>query len=1239
MPDEKFIQLHNHSYYSILDGLSTIEDMVDTSKELGYKSIALTDHGTCAGLYAFQNECEKKEIKPILGMEAYITDDHTIKEKGTKTYHLVLLAKNETGYKNLIYLSSFGYIHGFYSKPRIDFNVLEKHKEGLIISSACCVGEIPDLLWAGNEQKAKEIIGKYKETFKDDFYIEIMSHVYNAQNKEQEEREKKLASQLYKIARSFGIKSVCTNDSHYAKRSDAEAQDVLLSIQTLDNIKNPDRFSFGSNDFYIKSYDEMALLYRKAPELLLNTVEISEKIGTGLIKKGVDLLPDFVLPEGFNSPEDYLKKLVTAGMEQRGLIKKTAYRKRVRYEMEVIIKCNYTRYFLILWDVINFAKSNKIRLGVGRGSAVGCLTLYCLGVTGLDPLKYGLLFERFLNPERVSPPDVDVDFDYNRRDEVYNYVIRKYGTEYCSQIGTYGTYKAKAVIRSTVKALDLGNDWDIYQENLKKNSSKKPEMTKKSLDLADRISKMIPFGPEVDIESTMKKSDEFKATMQKYPMLLRNAKILEGTISNAGVHPAGILVSKYPIIDLIPMRNSKGVICSQYEGPEVEELGLLKYDLLAIKNLTLLETCTKMIKERHGKDVDVDTIEPDDKKVFEMYNGVNGKNTMGLFQFESPGMQKLLRDIHVDTFGDLVVAVSLYRPGPLKAGVNSLYCNYKHKRQKIEYVHPRMGEILKDTYGIMCFDGKQKIYTKNGPINIEDITDNRVCYYKEKNKKIGNSRLDKGSFISGVKKVYEYKLSNGFSIKCTEDHLVRMFDSKYKSIEEIYKNNLTFPYVVPDRNSFKKSNFKPGDKICKKMYYLGESIGKTRNARKNKIPIEEMLGSREMALSFFAGYVDGHECISAREVFFTFVDDGLEDDVVFILWKLGYRTCKINNSRVFLSNYNAFFNEISPFMTVKKSCIPLEYNVIDSDFLCVVDKKYIGEKEVYDLSMNIEDHNFCVAPGMIVHNCYQEDVMKVAKELAGFTMGQADVLRKAIGKKKKELMKEQGEKFINGCIKNGIDRSIAKKLFEQIEFFGGYGFNKSHGCAYGFISYQDAYLKTYYPLEFMCALLSSEIENNDQNERLDEYIRTAKDMGIVCKKIDINKSGLIFKIEKGVNSKGEDFEYLRSPFSVLNGVGGKATQSIVNNQPFKDLEDFLRKTDGRVVNTRVFSALVESGCMEDAWGVSKDYLLKNFDEIKKKLEKEKKAKKKQEKDKEKQTESGSLFDEENFDYTGGEIKI
>lgn len=700
-----FVHLHNHSYFSLLDGLSSPDDLIDCAAEMGYKSLALTDHGSCAGLFQFQKHAEEKGIKPILGMEGYICNDYRLKEKETagKNYHIILLAKNKIGYDNLIYLSSFAYINGFYYKPRISFDLLEQHKEGLIVSSACANGEISCALLEGNDKRAQEIANRYKETFKDDFYLEIMSHVYN-NDKEQEAKEKKLAIQLYKMSKELGIKAICTQDTHYARKEDWEAHDVLLSIQTIDVMKNPNRLTFDSKDFYLKPYEEMALLYKKVPQFLANTVEIAEKVESGLITKGVDLLPDFKVPDGFVNEEAYLKELVQNGMKEKKLMGKEVYRERIRYEMKVIVSCKYTKYFLILWDIINFARSSGIRIGVGRGSAVSSLCLYVLGVTGIDPLKFELLFERFLNPERISPPDVDMDFDYDRRDEVYNYIIDKYGFDHCCQIGTYNQFKAKAVIRSTVKALDLAKDWEIYQEEKKKNPDKKIEMGKKSLDLADTISKLIPLKAGTTIASAAKSCEEFKDYMKKFPKLLEIVQKIEGTISSAGVHPAGILVCKDPIITKVPMRNSKGVICSQYDGGEVEWLGLLKFDLLALKTLTVIDRTLKMIKERHGKDIDVDNLEPNDSAVFRMLNGKDKtRDIKGVFQFEADGISKLLAAIRVDSFEDMIVANALYRPGPLQAGVHNMYTDYKHGRKAIEYLHPKMGEVLKDTYGIMVY--------------------------------------------------------------------------------------------------------------------------------------------------------------------------------------------------------------------------------------------------------------------------------------------------------------------------------------------------------------------------------------------------------------------------------------------------------------------------------------------------------------------------------------------------------
>ena len=952
MNGEKFCHLHNHSYYSLLDGLSPIEDMVDCAVTLGFKSLALTDHGTCSGLLHFQEVCHEKGIKPILGMEAYTCRDHTIKDKTSGKYnHLIILAKNKAGYKNLIRLSSLGYTEGFYYKARIDFNMLEKHREGLIVSTACIAGEIPQLILKGEEQKAEELAGQYKEVFKDDFYFEVMAHKY-FEDKEQEHKEKEVGSKMYKLGKKMGIKTICTQDMHYARKEDWNAHDVLLSMQTIDTIKNPDRLSFGSDDFYMKPYEEMADIYQKAPEVLLNTVEISEKIENDVIEFPKDLLPNIDVPPEFKDDEAYLKALVSNGMKQKGLFNIPEYRKRIQYEISIIIKCKYVKYFLVLWDIVNFARSQNIRCGVGRGSGVSSLCLYVLDITRLDPLKYDLIFERFLNPDRVSAPDVDMDFDYDRRGEVYNYVVNKYGSEYCCQIGTYNKYKARLVIKGCAKAFDIGNDWEKYVEDKKNNPSTKVEMGKTSLKMADFIAKQVPF-KAVDIKEALKSSRDFANTMHKYPKLLECARHIEGTLYAAGVHPAGIIVSKNKVIDHVPLRVSKGVICSQYDKEEIEKVGLLKFDLLAIKTLTVMDKTLKMIEKRHNKQIDIDKLDPTDNVVLKSLM----KSTVGIFQFESEGMAKLLNNIKVDAFEDLIVANALYRPGPLGEGMHDMYAEYKRDPEKIKYIHPKMGEILKETYGIFVF---------------------------------------------------------------------------------------------------------------------------------------------------------------------------------------------------------------------------------------------------------------------------QENLMKVSQEMAGFTGGQADILRKVVGKKDPSLIKKEklDDLFVEGCVKNGISKEIAIKIFEQMYHFAGYGFNKSHSAAYGFIAYQTAWLRHYYPIEYMCNLLTSEINNTDKGLKMSIYWDTTSEkMRIPIYKAHINKSGHEFIIDRL-----EGKEILRAPFTMLKGVGSKSVDSIVKGQPYKDLEDFVRRTDARVVNTRVFSTIVEAGCMDEAWKLPRALLLKQYDELKKKIEKEKKEIAKAEK---KKVKGASLFNEFN----------
>jgi len=707
MTGENFVHLHNHTYYSLLDGLSSPKKMVKEAKMKGFKSLAITDHGSCGGWLNFQRACRDEDIKPILGCEVYISEDMKSRDKDQGIYHQVLIAKNSQGLKNLMHLCTLAETQGKYRKPRIDFDLLAQNHEGLICTSGCPAGQLAELILQKDMGKSKALIGKYRELFGDDYYLEIMSHKYQEGKRQWESEEKMLAKTVYNISKKLGIKAICTNDSHYASKEDAYYHDVLLCVQTKACIHDPKRFSFQSDDFYLKSYEEMNKLYGSAPEILSNTVEISEKVVDDELMKFVpDLLPQFHVPEGYNDELHYLKTLVKEGMIAYGFINKPEYRERIKFEMGVIANCGYVKYFLILWDIINFAQTSGIRVGIGRGSAVGSLVLYILGITKIDPMKYDLLFERFLNPERVSPPDVDVDFDYYRRNEIYDYIYRKYDQANCCKIGTYNSLQSKAVIRYCTKALDIGNDWRSYQRMKEANPNQRVEMPKNSLNLADQIAKQIPIGQSVDtsIEGQLKDNKEFRGMISKYPKLLNSVRRLEGVLSSSGVHPAGVIICKDRVDNYIPLRDSKGQVCSQLDGPEVEDLGLLKFDLLALKTLTVVEDTLKMIKDRTGRDLNIDKIEPNDQKVFDMLNGkIRGVDNRGVFQFESDGISGLLKSIRVDSFEDMIVANALYRPGPLGAKMHIMYADYKHGRKPIKPLHPKMKEILKDTYSIMVY--------------------------------------------------------------------------------------------------------------------------------------------------------------------------------------------------------------------------------------------------------------------------------------------------------------------------------------------------------------------------------------------------------------------------------------------------------------------------------------------------------------------------------------------------------
>jgi len=953
-----FVPLHCHSYFSILDGLNSPEQMVARAAELGHSAMAITDHGVCSGLYRFNNACKTikqckdcshffsgkgnacpkcqskniekmPSIKPIFGMEGYVVDDVNIREAKETRRHITLWAKNEIGYRNLIWLSTFGCTSGSYQKPRISLQLLDQHKEGLSVGTACVNGVVCGEYFNGTDSKAESVMGDLKDMLGDDVYVEFMNHIYNPDMSERQDSILGAMKKTLALADKVGVKSIFTYDSHYCRPEDAFCHDVLLSVQTRNTIKNPRRMSFGSSDFYMRSIESIMERSLGRNDLIINTKEIAEKVSTGLLPciPFQELLPPFTLPEGVKTETQYLKILIKEGMIARGIFKKQIYRDRILMELGHIEKLGFVRYFLVLWDMVNHARKVDIPVGPGRGSAAGSLCIYCLGITQLDPLKYNLLFERFINPDRVSPPDVDIDYADDRQNEMFKYAAVRYGQEYVARIGTYGTLGAKDAIKRVGKALDVGNDWED-SEQIKAGWKSGP----KTLQIVNEMTKSIDAKPGTSLADIMASNSDIKVYAKDYPKLFETALRMEGTITSPGEHAAGIVLCNRPIVELVPMRHNKEEgFCSQFDKTEVEPLGLLKYDFLGLKNLRIIDKCVKLIKERHGVTIDIDALEPDDQNVFDMLN--NG-HVHGVFQFEGGDgrrgrdgripfhtMSGLLMNIHIDSFSDMIACVALFRPGTLNGiwdgkSVPETYCDYKHGRKPIKLLHPKMGELLGETYGMMV---------------------------------------------------------------------------------------------------------------------------------------------------------------------------------------------------------------------------------------------------------------------------YQEQVMLMARELALFTLAEADTFRKGIGKKDPVLIESLKQKFIDGCVKNNIDSETGYKVFELCEAFAGYGFNKAHAACYAFIGYQCSWLKYYYKLEFAASLLSAYIDNEVKR---DKYQRVFEKSGIPILPYQINKSKLEFTIEG--NS-------LRKPLNSLKGVGEKAVQEIINNQPFSDLKDFMAKISGRVVNKALFETLVKSGCM-DCLGMSKSTLLSVYEQ-------------------------------------------
>ncbi|WP_297887148.1 DNA polymerase III subunit alpha [Sulfurihydrogenibium sp.] len=1048
-----FVHLHLHTHYSLLDGAIKIKDLAKKAVEYGYKAVGLTDHGNIFGAVEFYQEMKSVGVKPIIGMESYFTNNR-FEKKGEgsddiltdKNYHLILFAKDKTGFKNLMKLSSLAYTEGFYYKPRIDWELLEKYHEGLICQTACLKGFIPHLLSKGKYEEAKFYAKKLKDIFGEDLYFEIQLNGLE----EQEEANKG----IIKLAKELGVKVVGTNDSHYLNPEDQPAHDVIKALQMKETLKSLQEKgkAFKVKGLHFTSPEEMYEKFKGYEEYLKNTMEIAEKCNVEIDTADTRgyLFPKYQIPDVENpTAEDvarYFEKLAKEGLEKRlekiknlSSEKLQEYRERLQYEIDVINKMGFAEYFLIVQDFINYAKNKGIPVGPGRGSAGGSLVAYCLGITEIDPLKHGLIFERFLNPERISMPDIDVDFCMDNREKVIEYVKNKYGEDSVAQIITFNFMKSKMVIRDVARVLGFP-----YQE-------------------ADKIAKMILPGPvqgtTLTIEENLEANPDFKKLYETDPKvreLLDLARKLEGSARHTGIHAAGIVIAPGPLDEYVPVyRDKDGNKATQFEMKTLEQLGLVKMDFLGLKTLTELDLMKKLIKERHGVDVNYLDIPLDDENVFKLLQ--SGKTT-GVFQLESKGMQDLLVRLKPTVFDEIIAILALFRPGPLMSGMVDEYIERKHGRKPVEYPFDEVKEILSETYGL-CLTGDTLITLANGTlIPIKEIVEKNFVGEEVLSLDVNTNKIVRSKithcFYNGIKDVYKITLSNGLEIKATADH----------------------KFLTP----------------------------------------------------------------------------------------FGWKEVKnLNPERDLLA-------------------IPINGDI---GFTSIKSIEYFGKEHVYDIEVE-KTHNF-IANNIISHNCiYQEQIMFMSNILSGFSMAEADTLRKAIGKKNAETMAKMKNRFVEGAVERGFSREKVEKLWEDIEKFASYSFNKSHSTAYAYLTYWTAWVKTYYTDEFFAVKLSTEANDT-------KFLNLLSDMenfGIKLLPPDINKSMKDFYIESPKN--------IRFGLARIKNVGESSAQEIVKERRergnYVDIYDFCERLDTKTANKRVLESLIKAGAF-DFEKVDRAVLLHNVD--------------------------------------------
>ena len=1065
MPGQ-FVHLHVHSEYSLLDGANRTGRMVKHVAELGQPAIALTDHGVMYGALEFYCEAKKKGIKPIIGCELYVCKDRRDrsshgKTSPNRTFHLIALAKDLTGYRNLVKMVSTSHLEGYYYKPRIDYELLEQYNEGIVLLSGCLGSEIPQKILAGDIDGAYARAQWFKQLRGNDFYFELQDHGFDEQHR--------VNQVLIEFSKELGVKLVASNDAHYTCHEDYKTHDALVCIQSGKLISDPNKL-YKTDQFYIKSGSEMADIFRDHPEALDNTLEVAGKCNV-LIELGRPQLPQYPLPEG-HTETSYLAKLTWDGAARRYAELTDTIRERIQYELDMITRMGFPGYFLIVWDFIAWAKSQEIEVGPGRGSAAGSIVAYCLGITDLDPLPYNLLFERFLNPERVSMPDIDVDFCIERRGEVIKYVQQKYGAERVAQIVTFGTLGAKAAIKDTGRVLEFP-----FAET-------------------NRLCKLVPAELNITLENACKEGSELDAASKADPQvgeLLNMARKLEGYVRNTGIHAAGVVISQEPLDTLVPLqragKDDSGFVSTQYEQKYLEMMGLLKMDFLGLRNLTMVAKALRFIKQFHGITIDWSAIPMDDPKTYEL---LRSGDAVGIFQLESDGMRKLVYQLQPSTFEDLAALLALYRPGPLQSGMVEDFINRKHGRAAIEYPHHSLEPILKDTYGT-CLTGDTLVIDAISGKSIRlDAVRNRDHLLVEGIDDTLTPSVARVThfFDQGVKQIFELTLADGRSIKATADHRF-LTANGWTELQHLEVGHFVGTPV--------------------KHYGLNDFEFTQANA-------------------FHHG--------SLRAL------PALDPD----------------NSALKVAPSGSM-SELQRLSRVR--------------WIAITSIEPAGKAPVYDIT--VESVNNFIANGFYVHNCiYQEQVMQIAQIYGGYSLGQADLLRRAMGKKDGAEMARQKATFLEGATKLSHPEDKATALFDNLAKFAEYGFNKSHSAAYAVITFRTAYLKANYPIEYMCALLSSVMGTQ---EKVQLYIHNCNQMGIKVLPPDINTSSTDFVVHKNA---------IRIGMCAVKNVGENAVEAILEARQklgdFSDLYQFCEEVDLKVVNKRCLESLIKAGAFDSLNG-------------------------------------------------------